>query len=208
MYLWYFFLWLWIFSSNINLFQENIALKRKLCQTSMKIKKMTKRLKYYASRKCKRWKYNGQKEGKMMKLLHQKQQKNVVWSAFCAKKCVPLHVLKTSYQRRYVKTSLWRWYDVVWTACTCWCVLVFFSISVISMAQASHHSNRQLFFAGGLMLAVLSIYGVLTNTRVELSKVDDSQVGFPYCFLMYGVAFLAKTVAVVLLVKENCVLKS
>ena len=58
------------------------------------------------------------------------------------------------------------------------------------------------------MLAVLSIYGVLTNTRVELSKVDHSQVGFPYCFLMYGVAFLAKTVAVVLLVKENCVLKS
>ena len=52
------------------------------------------------------------------------------------------------------------------------------------------------------MLVILSIYYVMTNTSVERSKLDGFDMGFPYCVLLYTVAFVTKMLAIVLFMIE------
>ena len=50
------------------------------------------------------------------------------------------------------------------------------------------------------MLNRLSTFYILTN---HLQNLDDTDLGFPYCIMMYNLAFLANLVVFTLYVIEN-----
>lgn len=71
-----------------------------------------------------------------------------------------------------------------------------------SFRRAAGAASLCLSFASGLMIVSLTPYFIIFERGLRLSKDDDYYITFPYCVLLYILAFQANIITVVFFMRE------